>query len=1237
VRSLCAVIALAGVLLGGAGSAVAVESTVTVDAASESATALLGPDVAVTALAVPVRVEETAPEIKRTARWTTGHSDVLSGGSFIYATEPGQRISIAFNGTSVSVIGNRHRTYGSMRVSVDGEPAVTVDLRSVTTIYQQPVWGAVLAEGAHVVTIEVVGDGTVGFDAADIVGSVTEAPEPVLPTRVEQSAPEVLLSDGWTSVANASMSGGSYAYARTAGARAAIEFTGTSVAWIGPKYLSYGQAEVVLDGVSQGVVSQYAPALALRQVIWSATGLSDGNHRLEIRVLQTKEPASTFFSVCIDAFDIEGTVLSPAKRFEEDAPGVLLIGSWSEAANSTMSGGSYRYARAAGADAYFFFEGQDVAWIGPRFSSYGRAEVFLDGVSQGEVSQYSASYEAQAVIWSAEGLDPGAHELHIRVLGTKDPDSAAYSICVDAFETHGQASASRLPQGYVCAEQDDPLVTAAGLWSGADNEWMSGGSYTYSRVAGASYLVTFTGSGVAWIGPRYSSYGQAEVVLDGVSQGIVSQYAPTFESQRAVWSISGLGAGEHVLEIRVLGTREALSRSTSVCVDAFLVDGVVTQAFSRIQQSAPGIGYGGGWYEAANGTMSGGSYRYCKTPGSAVRFAFEGTEVRWIGPRFRSYGEAEILLDGVSQGVVDLYSAEYEAQSVLWWAKDLADTAHVLEIRVLGTAGRLSMYDSVCVDAFDIRGRHIAASTPAAFTPAQEDDARLTRAGMWYLTDNDAMSAGRYAYTRQAGASLTVAFTGTGVRWIAPRNLSYGRAEVFLDGISQGVVSLYAPDLELSVPVWEIADLPHGEHTLVITALGTKDEVSTGTSVCFDGVHVTGSISQAPVESGHVRTGETASLIAVAGPWASQSAPDAIEGAFRQSRDARSRMTIAFTGRDCAIIGTRGPDAGMIEVFLDGVSQGFVDLHAHRAGPPSVVWSVRGLANTGHEVSLRVAGRRDSRSSSYYVRVDAFEHDGALAQADMWFDEDDYRYLYAGTWSTATGVGVGDTVRWTGVTGSAVTVRFTGRRIEWVTPRGPAYGIARVSVDGGPPLEVDLYAEESTPSAPVWTSGMLSAGVHTVRIECTGLMGPDASGARVAVDGFEVIGEPVPITASQRARTTIINTAIAQLGKPYVWGREGPSSFDCSGLVRYCYLSAGISVPHYSVYLWRLCDPKNLTPAQLLPADLCFTTDPSYIHHVGLFVGDDVTINAPGTGKFVEYRHVENWGCYGRPHAAYWP
>ncbi|GKZ04245.1 ligand-binding protein SH3 [Paraclostridium bifermentans] len=104
----------------------------------------------------------------------------------------------------------------------------------------------------------------------------------------------------------------------------------------------------------------------------------------------------------------------------------------------------------------------------------------------------------------------------------------------------------------------------------------------------------------------------------------------------------------------------------------------------------------------------------------------------------------------------------------------------------------------------------------------------------------------------------------------------------------------------------------------------------------------------------------------------------------------------------------------------------------------------------------------------------------------------------------------------------------------------------------------------------------------------------------------------------------IINTAKAQLGKPYVWGAEGPNSFDCSGLVYYVYGQHGIKMPRTSREQANV--GTTISQSQLQPGDLIFSsTDGSGgVNHVGIYIGNGQMIHAPQAGDVVKTTNINS-------------
>ncbi len=126
-----------------------------------------------------------------------------------------------------------------------------------------------------------------------------------------------------------------------------------------------------------------------------------------------------------------------------------------------------------------------------------------------------------------------------------------------------------------------------------------------------------------------------------------------------------------------------------------------------------------------------------------------------------------------------------------------------------------------------------------------------------------------------------------------------------------------------------------------------------------------------------------------------------------------------------------------------------------------------------------------------------------------------------------------------------------------------------------------------------------------------------------------------PAEVARRANILeVLATAEDQLGKPYVWGAEGPDSFDCSGLVYYCLKEAGSSRGRYdaagysSVSDWeKITDMDNLEIGDLL----FFSTNGKRVGHTGIYMGEGMMIDASSSNGEVVYRVCKNsfWeGCF---------
>ncbi|WP_273376987.1 C40 family peptidase [Schleiferilactobacillus perolens] len=114
-------------------------------------------------------------------------------------------------------------------------------------------------------------------------------------------------------------------------------------------------------------------------------------------------------------------------------------------------------------------------------------------------------------------------------------------------------------------------------------------------------------------------------------------------------------------------------------------------------------------------------------------------------------------------------------------------------------------------------------------------------------------------------------------------------------------------------------------------------------------------------------------------------------------------------------------------------------------------------------------------------------------------------------------------------------------------------------------------------------------------------------------------------SASQNSTVqNVINLAKQQIGKPYVWGGKGPSSFDCSGLMYYVFANAagknigGWTVPQESA-------GTQVSVNNLQAGDLIFWGSRGSTYHVGLYIGNNQYIHAPQPGQSVTIASISSY------------
>jgi hypothetical protein len=214
----------------------------------------------------------------------------------------------------------------------------------------------------------------------------------------------------------------------------------------------------------------------------------------------------------------------------------------------------------------------------------------------------------------------------------------------------------------------------------------SGGSYISSRTVGSSATWTFpatSGQRATVYGVRLPMGGYASVYVDGVKQGKASFYASALKHKVPVFTTPALSAGTHKVEVRLLGTKPAVSNGSWVGLDFLRIGGVnrqetvTTQKFRRLTSASAS----GGSYDSVPHRTSG------DTGGPpAYTLTFHGSGIKLYATQTPASGSAKVYVDGVLKATVNLRSSSAAFQALVATIVELPDALHVLRIVPVGTS-----------------------------------------------------------------------------------------------------------------------------------------------------------------------------------------------------------------------------------------------------------------------------------------------------------------------------------------------------------------------------------------------------------------------------------------------------------------------------------------------------------------------------------------------------------------------
>ena len=857
--------------------------------------------------------EQDDARVYLSTNWSTASIAAASGGTYIRG---GSNAWFPFIGETVTFQALAYSGGGKASVLVDGQFLGYIDLYSAAAVTRTFSYGP-FASGPHVLQVQAYrGTATVDGFRVPAEPPPTPVPPPTGIVRYEEdnlalrynSVPFTQTAGTWGMVAASRLSDGYAARSNTVSDTVSLTFDGSWVSVGLGAGSDCGYAAVFINGALAEVVDTYRNVDSVMTRVYD--GLPSGVNTISIVVRGERNAYASNSRVYVDYIEVwDGTAL-PDGFFEQDDARVRLSANWTTVNSTAASGETYIR---GGSNAWFPFTGETVTFQALAYSSGGKAGVLVDGQFQGYVDLYSASPVTRT--FSYGSFTPGPHVLQVQ--------AHRGNATVDGFRVPAAPPPTPVPPptGIVRYEEDNlalrynsvPFTQTAGTWGMVAASRLSDGYAARSNTVSDTVSLTFDGSWVSVGLGAGSDCGYAAVFINGALAEVVDTYRNVDSVMTRVYD--GLPSGVNTISIVVRGERNAYASNSRVYVDYIevwdgtaLPDGFFEQDDARVRLSA-------NWTTVNSTAASGETYI---RGGSNAWFPFTGETVTFQALAYSSGGKAGVLVDGQFQGYVDLYSAVAVTRTFSYGP--FTSGPHVLQVQ--------AHRGNTTVDGFRVPAEPPPAPVPppSGIVRYEEDDPALRYNGLpftqtaitWSMRSVGHLSRGYAARSNTVSDTVSLTFDGTWASVGFGTGADCGHVEVFINGVSQGILDTYRNGNSVAMRVYD--NLPPGVNTISIVVLGRKSDYSSNTYVYVDYIDVWDgeAIPDGFFEQDDAR-------VRLSANWTTVNSTAASGGTYIRGG---SNAWFPFTGETATFQALAYSSGGKAGVLVDGQFQGYVDLYS---------------------------------------------------------------------------------------------------------------------------------------------------------------------------------------------------------------------------------------------------------------------------------------------------------------------
>ncbi|HSM57591.1 MAG TPA: PKD domain-containing protein [Candidatus Sulfomarinibacteraceae bacterium] len=484
----------------------------------------------------------------------------------------------------------------------------------------------------------------------------------------------------------------------------------------------------------------------------------------------------------------------------------------------------------------------------------------------------------------------------------------------------------------------------------------------------------------------------------------------------------------------------------------------INGAFTRYEQDDPALTLNGSWSSVNLSSASDGGYARSGAAGDTAVLDFNGT---WLNIGFvgsRSGGHVEIVVDGDSHGIVDLYRIEDNIPfSVV--IDGLDDAPHTVTMTVQAGNNPYSLRQRLELDYVDVWD-----GQPLGDGYFEQDDPRVLLSPSWN-TQSDANASGG-DYVRSSSATAWFPFDGDSFSYHAIAYSNGNKARLYVDGQYLDTVDLYNPDPVVRTYSYE--GFGPGPHLLQVSSyrgVATLDALETPGQAPFTDPNppVTGVTRYE--EDHHAIRYNGVPYIETSRTWSRTGGTNgtrASDGQYINSATGGDTISFDFEGTWIGVGFVTNRFSGIAEIAIDGDVVAEADLYTRFANTESFYF--KDLDPGSHTITITVTGEGNPIALNSQIYLDYFDVWDGDPLAEGIFEETDERIFTSNGWSQSTNddasggsfanSGNSNSTAWFPFTGDSVTAQvWTHKNYDRIELKidGVSQGLFHTNRVGGGP------------------------------------------------------------------------------------------------------------------------------------------------------------------------------------------